>query len=108
MLVKLILAQTRAVDEAAADGEMCSDETFATLQDNYSGLVEAYNAVKELYENDEIEANADIEDVLNQSADVINQMGEITQDTITEADAESLNNSMLSLLDSLSKTIDAM
>ena len=47
-------------------------------------MVEAYNAVKDLYESDEIEADDSIEDVMNQAADVINEMGEISQDTITE------------------------
>ncbi len=72
-------------EDTAADG-MCSDETFSALQDNYASMVEAYNAVKDLYESDEIEADDSIEDVMNQAADVINEMGEISQDTITEED----------------------
>lgn len=64
-------------EDSAADG-MCSDETFSALQDNYASMVEAYNAVKDLYESDEIEADDSIEDVMNQAADVINEMGEIS------------------------------
>ena len=64
-------------EDSAADG-MCSDETFSALQDNYASMVEAYNAVKDLYESDEIEADASIEDTMNQAADVINEMGEIS------------------------------
>ena len=99
-----------AVEETADAGsdEMVSDETFATLQDNYATLVEANNAVVDLYNSDDIEANADVEALLNQASDVITQMGEIKQDTLTEADAETLNQAMLDLLDGLSATVDAM
>ena len=94
-------------EDSAADG-MCSDETFSALQDNYASMVEAYNAVKDLYESDEIEADDSIEDVMNQAADVINEMGEISQDTITEEDAEVLNDSILALLEVLDAVVDAM
>ena len=100
--------ETENVTEDSADGEMCSDETFSALQDNYASMVEAYNAVKDLYESDEIEADASIEDVMNQAADVINEMGEISQDTITEADADTLNSAMLDILDALSLLVDGM
>ena len=97
-----------AATEEAVTGEMVSDETFAALQDNYATLVEANNAVVDLYNSDDIEANADVEALLNQASDVITQMGEIKQDTLTEADAETLNQAMLDLLDGLSATVDAM
>ena len=99
---------TKNVTADSTDGEMCSDETFSALQDNYASMVEAYNAVKELYESDGIEADADIEDILNEASDVINEMGEISQDAITEEDAEELNDAMLSLLDVLDAVVDAM
>ena len=92
-------ADVETTEDAASD-EACSDETFATLQDNYAVMVDAYNQVKDLYESDEIAGDAEIEDLMNQAADVINEMGEISQDTITEADAETLNG--------LSGIVDAM
>lgn len=101
-----------SADDAAADsdasGDACSDETFSTLQDNYAALVEAYNAVADLYNSDEVEGDADIESALNQTADIMNEMGEITQDSITEADAESLNDSMLTLCGVLSAAVDSI
>lgn len=99
---------TEAVSAAATDGEMCSDETFSILQDNYATMTEAYNAVKELYENDAVAADEAIEDVMNQAADVINQMGEISQDSITEEDAVTLNSAMADILDALSSVVDGM
>ncbi|MDO5575178.1 MAG: hypothetical protein Q4G60_14500 [bacterium] len=99
-----------AVEETADAGsdEMVSDETFATLQDNYATMTEAYNSVADLYSSDEVAADADIEATMNQAADVINQMGEITQDTLTEADAEQLNSAMVDILDGLSMIVDGM
>ena len=79
-------ADVETTEDAASD-EACSDETFATLQDNYAVMVDAYNQVKDLYESDEIAGDAEIEDLMNQAADVIKEMGEISQDAITEADA---------------------
>ena len=101
-----VVEEEDTAEDSAADG-MCSDETFSALQDNYASMVEAYNAVKDLYESDEIEADDSIEDVMNQAADVINEMGEISQDTITEEDAETLNSAMLDILDALSLLVDA-
>lgn len=99
---------TEDVSAVSTDGEMCSDETFSILQSNYATMTDAYNAVKELYENDGIAADEAIEDAMNQAADVINQMGEISQDSITEEDAVTLNSAMVDILDALSSVVDGM
>lgn len=98
------------VEEVAADtgGEMVDDELFAALQDSYAATVDYYNAVQELYSMEEIAADADIEEVMNQAADVINQMGEITQDTLTAEDALELNSAMEDIVDALSYLVDGM
>ncbi len=95
-------------EEAAAEGEMVSDEVFAVLQDDFSLLVEAHDAVAELYNSEEIAANPEIESVMNQAYDVITQMGEITQEEITQEDAEELIGAMEDILDALSAVIDGM
>ena len=99
--------------EVTADGEStadeaCSDETFAALQDNYATLTDVYNTVYDAYMSDEIEKNDEIENALAQTADIMNEMGEISQDMITELDAETLNDTMLTLLDVLDAVVDAM
>ena len=101
-------AATEDVAAVSTDGEMCSDETFSILQSNYATMTDAYNAVKDLYENDGIAADEAIEDAMNQAADVINQMGEIAQDSITEEDAVTLNSAMVDILDALSSVVDGM
>lgn len=93
--------------DSTEDG-VVSDETFAALQENYAALTEAYNAVAELYNDDSIEANADVENALNQAYDIIEKMGTIEQTSITEADAEALNDAMVVILEVLDAAIDAM
>lgn len=97
-----------AAPAAEEAGEMVSDETFSILQDNYALLTEVYNAVADAYNSDEVAADADIEEAMNEAADVIEQMGEITQDTLTEEDAEELNGAMKDILDALSYVVDGM
>ncbi len=96
-----------AAEDAAADG-MVSDEDFATLQDNYNLVVECYNQVAELYSSDEIAANADIEEAMTLAADIIEEMGEITQDTLTEEDAQLLNEAMEDILNGFADLVDGM
>lgn len=101
-------AKDETTGEDAAEGEMVSDEVFAILQDNYALLVEAHDAVAELYNSEEIAANPEIESVMDQAYDVIKQMGEIKQEEITQEDAEDLNGAMEDILDALSSVIDAV
>ncbi len=96
------------VDTAAETDEMVSDENFKILQDNYALMVNCYEEVSELYSSDEIAANADIEKAMDMAADVINQMGEIKQDEITEEDAETLNSAIEDILNALSDIVDGM
>lgn len=92
----------------STEAEMVSDETFAILQENYQTLTEVYNAVAEVYNSDEIEANAEVEKALTEAADIIEQMGEIEQTSLTEADAVEFNEAMRSVLEGLQAIADAM
>lgn len=96
-----------AEDGEAAD-EACSDETFAQLQEDYATLVEVYDVVTDLYANDAIEADEDINNALTATSDIMTQMGEITQDSITEADAAALEGAIVDLLDVLGAVVDSM
>ena len=88
--------------------EMCSDETFASLQEVFGLLTDLHNQTVDLYSEDQIAADADLEDALNQSADAINQMGELTQENISEDDALVLLNAMETLADALYAADEAM
>ena len=99
-------AEAPAADNtAAASGEI----TFADLQSNYAELSGLYDQVEELYMNDGIAQDDNIESLLAQAKDVIDQMGEITEDQLpSQADMKSINDSMISLADSLGKIVDGM
>lgn len=101
-------SEPEAEESTEGETDMVSDETFAALQESYDAMVDAYNAVVDLYNSDEITADADIESLLEEAAGIIEQMGEITQDTITEEDAETLAGAMLDILDGLSALVDGM
>lgn len=100
--------EPEAEESTENETDMVSDETFAALQESYDAMVDAYNAVVELYNSDEIAADADIESLLDEAAGIIEQMGEITQDSITEEDAAILASAMLDILDGLSALVDGM
>lgn len=95
-------------EETETEGEMVSDETFAQLQENFQIMSDCYDAVLEAYSSDEIAADADIEEAMTLAAEIIDEMGEITQDSITEEDAEVLNESMYQILTGLSDLVDGM
>lgn len=82
-----------------------SDETFAVLQENYQIMVSYYNVIAEVYSSDQIAANKDIEEAMNTAADVINEMGEISQDSLTEADAVALNDVMVQIMEVLEAVV---
>lgn len=92
----------------SADGTMVSDDTFAAIQQNYAVMVQYHDAIAEAYNSDEIAANPEIEEVMNQAADVIIQMGEIRQDALTEEDAVTLNNYIIGIVEVLTGVVEAM
>lgn len=107
-----VQAEADTVEDAEAEEtgakEMCSDETFASLQEVFGLLTDLHNQTVDLYSEDQIAADADLEDALNQSADAINQMCELTQENISEDDALVLLNAMETLADALYAADEAM
>ena len=81
------------------NGGMVSDATFAALQENYALLVQLHDLVAEAYNSDAVAANPAIEAAMNQAYEIIVWMGEITQDTFTEADAATIDELMNNLVD---------
>lgn len=91
----------------AAGGEMVSDETFAALGEAYDKLTELYNTVAEAYNNSGAE-DADIKAAMDEAYEYLTQMGEITQDSITEEDAQALAESMLVAIDVLAAIAETL
>lgn len=92
---------------AAADG-MVSDETFAAIQQNYAVLVQYHTAIAEAYNSDEIAANPEIEEVMNNAADLIEQMGQVSKETLTEEDAVTLNDYIIGVVEVLTGVVEEM
>lgn len=93
-------AATQAATQAA---QMVSDATFARLQECYRTLTERYEYTVGMYNNGFIEPNAQLENALNLSREAIMQMGEVTQEELTETDALELYANMDSLSTALSE-----
>lgn len=93
---------TTSNDTTSSSDTVIDDETFAQLQDIYSNLVELHNTVADAVNDGTIEADAETVDLLNQAADVIEEMGDIEQADFTDEDEA------LQLVDSMSKMADGL
>lgn len=92
----------------SSDTDMVSDETFTVIQQNYALLVQYHDAIAEAYNSDEIAANPEIEKVMNQAADLIGQMGAVSQDTLSEEDAVTLNDYIIGVVEVLTGVVEEM
>lgn len=93
---------TTSNDTTSSSDTVIDDETFAQLQDIYSNLVELHTTVADAVNDGTIEADAETVDLLNQAADVIEEMGNIEQADFTDEDEA------LQLVDSMSKMADGL
>ena len=80
-----------------------------TLQDNFAALTDVYNTVVDLYNNEGIEPDDDVEDLLNQTKEVIEEVGELDEDDLDdESEMEKINDTMVTLLEALGGIVDSM
>lgn len=93
---------TTSNDTTSSSDTVIDDETFAQLQEIYSNLVELHTTVADAVNDGTIEADAETVDLLNQAADVIEEMGDIEQADFTDEDEA------LQLVDSMSKMADGL
>ena len=68
--------ETEEVAEEAAEEEEIS---FEDLKELYAGLVDNYNAIEELYLNENIQQDDAVEEVLARAKTIIEEMGEATE-----------------------------
>lgn len=95
-------SDTTTSDDTTSSDTVIDDETFAQLQDIYSNLVELHSTVADAVNDGTIEADAETVDLLNQAADVIEEIGDIEQTDFTDEDEA------LQLVDSMSKMADGL
>jgi len=103
-LVKAAEALDIMAENGAAAAAECSEESFAALQETYGYLVEEYNTIVEEYQNnDAVPQNSDLEGYLDEAKALIEEIGSVEQNTISEADAVSLAESMTTLANSMAE-----
>ena len=66
-------------------------------------MIKVYNAVVKAYGSEEIEANADVENVLNEAVAILEEMGAIEREALTEDDMQELNDAMMVILEALTE-----
>ncbi len=91
-----------------AEGTPVSDETFGILQENWATLTDIYNQVATAYNNGEIEKNEDFEKLMNQAADILEQIQNISRDDLTEENAVEVNETMILILQGLQEALEAL
>ena len=102
-------APKAAEAEPAEAAETSSGLTFQDLQNNYATLVDLYNQVEDLYMNDKIAQDDNIESLLSEAKGLIDQMGEATEeDFSSEQDLQDMNDAMVTMAESLGKIVDGM
>lgn len=104
------VTSTAMVQKKAATEEVTalSDAEWAALQSTYQALVKAHDAVADVYNNDQIKANKDIEAVMKEAKSLIEQMGTIKREGLSVADGKNLTEAMKLTADALDKILDAM
>ncbi len=96
-----------ATEDASAEG--CSDENFAAIQDAYAELSSLQETVVNYYmENPDVEQDDEVEDVLNKAQEYLDEVGEIKQNEISDADAETIAQSMVDVANGLSMIAEAI
>lgn len=113
MVAEGLLKTAESLDVMAGNGsessEGCSEESFAALQEAYGYLVEEYDMIVDEYNNnDSIPQNDDLESYLADAKNLIEEMGEIDRASISEADAESLAESMKTVATSLAEVAESV
>ena len=85
------------------------DLTFADLQTNYGILVDCYNEVEKLYMDKQIQQDDQVENLLAESKKVIDEMGQLQEsDFKSQEDYQKMNDSMVTMIESLGKIVDSM
>ncbi|MBQ9437391.1 MAG: hypothetical protein IJU50_03590 [Lachnospiraceae bacterium] len=95
--------------EAPASTQSSGSITFSDLQDNYVILTDVYQKVEDLYMNDAIAQDDEVEGLLTEAKDLIDQMGELNEsDFSSEDDMIQLNDAMVNVIEGLGKVVDMM
>ncbi len=103
-------AETKVAVEEEEAAETESDEfKFSDLQDNFVILNDCYNKVEELYNNDAVAQDDNVESLLTEAKGIIDEMGELTEDDFSSSeDMIKFNDTMADMIDALGAVVDKM
>lgn len=86
-----------------------SDETYTTLKENWTILAELYNQVaadyNAAYSNGQIERDESFENLMNQAAEVLEQLNSTPRDDLTEEKAVEINNTMMRIQEEMAEAL---
>lgn len=86
-----------------------SDETFAIVQQNWASLTNFYNEAAMAYNtatsNGELERDENFENLMNQAADVLEQIQSLSQAELSEEEAVQLNDTMIGIQEQMSELL---
>lgn len=94
-------------EEADDADDAVSDETWEQLQDLYVSLTEAYNATVEMYNDDSVAQDDDIEEALKSAEELMSELGDVDRADVKESEAEDYVDAMLAINDIFEAVIGA-
>lgn len=90
-------------------GPKCSDETYAKIQNAYNALVYQYNLLNDYYINSgSVAQNDDVESLLSMTNEYITTLGDISQDSMSEEEAQGLIDSISQAMDGVSGMCESL
>lgn len=95
-------------EEVSEEAAYCSDEVFAALQEDYAILIECRDEAAAIYNDESVAEDEEITALFNETDEVVAELGEITQDQITDEDALELEDSINDLIEAYSLLVDGM
>ena len=94
----------------ACGGNGVSDKTYETVQQNWKSLTEFYNQVAAEYNtatsNGELERDEAFENLMNQAADMLEEIQSTPRDGLTEEKAIEINDKMIKIQEDMAEALD--
>lgn len=98
-----------AAPEVSADGSMISEETYNILKENWTSLANLYNEAAAFYNeaagSGEIERDDDFENLMNQTAEILEQMNTMSPEELTQDKAVEINDTMMRLQEEIAEAL---
>ena len=106
---KMEEAPAEEAPDEEAPAEASESITFEDLQNAYAELVDHYNTIKDAADSGAVTLDEDQTDAMNKAADLINEIGEISEDDFTsQEDIDSIGASIVSIDEVLASVAESL